>query len=124
MKSLSVLLVNSSPTIIQAAARYLSTVPQIGIVSLAPSGTAAKRLMEVLELDLVVLDLRLPDMSGLELATTIKKMEDSPKIILLGEYDISEYHQAAKAALVDGFICQSELGTQFVPMLEKIFWSY
>jgi DNA-binding NarL/FixJ family response regulator len=122
MKSLSVLLVNSSPKIIQSAARYLSMLPQIGIVSIAPSGTAAMRLMEVLELDLVLLDLRLPDMSGLELTTTIKKLVESPKVILLGEYDFSEYHNAAAAALADGFICESELGTQFVPMIEKIFY--
>ncbi len=122
MKNLSVLLVNSSPKIIQSAARYLSMLPQVGIVSIAPSGTAAMRLIEVLELDLVLLDLRLPDMSGLELTTTIKKLVESPKVILLGEYDFSEYRIAAAAALADGFICESELGTQFVPMIEKIFY--
>jgi DNA-binding NarL/FixJ family response regulator len=121
MEQLSVLLVNACPPVIQSVARFLTTIPRIGLVSLAASGEAALRLVDVLEVDLVLLDLSLPDINGLTLTTMLKAQKDDMRIIILGTHDNSEYRLAVEEVQADGFIVTSDLGTQLIPLVEKLF---
>jgi DNA-binding response OmpR family regulator len=50
-------------------------------VQIAPTASAACALQPRIRPDLIILDLMLPDMDGLALTTTLKKMTDAPIII-------------------------------------------
>lgn len=63
---------------------------------LAKDGSEAMELLAAQQFDAVLLDIRLPDMSGLEVAARIREITPRPKIILMSGYDdaVSEAKQA------------------------------
>ena len=63
---------------------YLADVPWVTVVGEAPDGGEALRLLDALEPDLVFLDVRLPELSGLEVA---RRMRHSPEIVFTTAYD-------------------------------------
>ena len=63
---------------------YLAAAQWVEVVGEARDGAEALRLIEVLEPDLVFLDVRLPEVSGLEVA---RRMRHSPAIVFTTAYD-------------------------------------
>lgn len=57
------------------------------IVGEAANGRAALDLLEEKEVDLVLLDIRMPEMDGLELAQHLRKLPDPPAVIFTTAYD-------------------------------------
>ncbi len=68
-------------------------------VAYASSGTGALRLLAAEPVDLLVLDLRLPEMSGIELLQKLRKsprMKDLPVIVMTGVFRGERYAEAAR----------------------------
>lgn len=63
---------------------YLAGVSWVDVVGEAVDGAGALRLLDAVEPDLVFLDVRLPEMSGLEVA---RRMRPSPAIVFTTAYD-------------------------------------
>jgi len=49
----------------------------------APGGKAALQLLRDLDFDVVMLDIMMPDMSGLEALREIRKLSDPPEVVML-----------------------------------------
>ena len=83
----SVLLVDRNPNLCRAVS--------IGLkldgfrTSQAPDGASALAMLDTIDFDYVVIDLLMPDMSGLELARRIQKVHPSIRILLTSEYEVS-----------------------------------
>lgn len=54
--------------------------------------------------DLVILDLRLPDMHGIEVLRTIRKDSRKPKVIILTAYGTSQIEAEAKQLEISAFV--------------------
>lgn len=63
---------------------YLAEAPWVEVVGEAADGAEALRMLEALEPDLVFLDVRLPEVSGLEVA---RRMRQAPGIVFTTAYD-------------------------------------
>jgi two-component system chemotaxis response regulator CheY len=115
-----ILLIDDSPEFLEVATRYLSAAPEFEVVGRAH--TAQEGLLQVLRLqpDLVLMDLAMPDMNGLEATRKIKTLPVPPCVIILTLYDNPEYRQAAEAALADGFIPKSEFASQLLPLIQRL----
>jgi DNA-binding NarL/FixJ family response regulator len=59
--------------------------------------------------DLVLLDVRLPDMSGLDVARALLRLPLPPIVILTSTADAADYHFVATQVGVRGFIAKTEL---------------
>ena len=72
--------------------------------------------------DLVFMDIRLPGESGLELTKRIKESHPHIAIIILTDYDLPEYREAARCGGADGFISKGALNlTDIGALIETIF---
>ncbi len=74
--------------------------------------------------NLIFMDIRLPGQNGLELTEQIKKLHPDISIIILTDYDIPEYREAAARFKADYFFSKDsmtieELITLVKPMLSK-----
>ncbi len=121
MSRIRVLLVDDNPGFLKSASMLLSTDPRITVVGVAHSGAEALVKNERLAPDLVLMDLVMPEMNGLEATRQIKIGESPPLIIILTLYDNAEYRNAAMTVGADGFVAKSEAGTQLHPLIRELF---
>jgi DNA-binding NarL/FixJ family response regulator len=116
-----VLLVDDSPEFLESASHFLNADPQIEIVGRAHSGRGALEKVPVLKPDLVLMDLSMPEMNGLDATRAIKAHANGPRVIILTLHDNPEYRAAAAAVRADGFITKTELYLQLLPLIHQLF---
>ncbi len=120
MQPIRILLVDDNPEFLNSAAHFLSTDPQIEIVGHALSGEDALEQVAQTQPDLVLMDLLMSDMNGLEATRRIKERPDAPRVVVLTLYDQPEYRAEAETARADGFITKSEFGDQLLPLIHTL----
>ena len=121
MQVIRTLLVDDSSDFLDAAMRFLSSDPQIEIIGHSLTGTDAIQDVKRLHPDLVLMDLAMPGMNGLETTRQIKETPNAPLVIILTLHDNYEYRMASKAVHADGFIPKSEFGVQLLPHIYALF---
>jgi DNA-binding NarL/FixJ family response regulator len=70
----------------------------------AKTGRQAIELAGKTEAEVVVLDVNLPDMSGMEVTRAVKEHFMDTKVLILTAHDTEDYLLEAKAAGADGFL--------------------
>jgi DNA-binding NarL/FixJ family response regulator len=70
----------------------------------AADGTEAVAVAERLRPDVVLMDVRMPGMDGIEATRRIRAREDAPRVVMLTTFDLDEYVFAAFRAGASGFL--------------------
>jgi DNA-binding NarL/FixJ family response regulator len=121
MSQLKLLLVDDNRRFMEIAADFLSSHPGIEIIGLAHSGLEALRLLENLSPDLVLMDISMPDMNGLEATRKIRARPFPPQVVILTMYEGAEFCALAQNAGADGFITKADFGDSLWPLIMKLF---
>jgi DNA-binding NarL/FixJ family response regulator len=120
MLPLRILLVDDSVQFLDVVARTLATVPAIEIVGRALSGRDALEQVTQLQPDLVLMDVAMPNMNGLEATRRIKTQADAPHVVILTLHDTPEYRAAAEAVGADNFVSKAEFNAQMLPLIRTL----
>ena len=80
--AIRLLLVEDQPTILEKQRRLLEGFPELQIVGAARDGASALRLVRELSPEVVLLDLGLPDMSGIEVTRQLKASGGHVEILI------------------------------------------
>jgi DNA-binding NarL/FixJ family response regulator len=78
----------------------LGAQPDIDVVAEAGDGVTALELLERVEVDVVLMDVRMPRMDGVEATRRVR----GPKVLILTTFDLDEYALAAIKAGAAGFL--------------------
>jgi CheY-like chemotaxis protein len=118
---LRVLVVDDSEDYIEAVSRLLATFPCVGAVDEALSSCEALAGVDANPPDLMLVDIAMPYMNGLDLTRAIKAMPDAPRVIIVTLYDTPAYTEAARTAGADGFVGKSNLGEDLRDVIARLF---
>jgi CheY-like chemotaxis protein len=118
---LRVLVVDDSEHFRVAAKGLLEIIPRIAEVSTVASGEAALDLLAAERFDLVILDLSMNGVSGLEVARQLRGRADAPRIVMVSLYDEPEFRAAARTAGVDEFLNKPDLAGEIDALLLRLF---
>lgn len=88
---IKVLLVDDQELIRQSLSFVMSKQEDIEMVGTAGNGLEALEAVETLQPDVVLLDIRMPEMDGVECTRRIKQAYDWIKVIVLTTFDDDEY---------------------------------
>ncbi len=123
MKNVRVLLVDDNMRFLESVENFLPSISGLHVVSVgrALSGEEAIVMSTSLRPDLILMDISLPGMSGLEATRLIKQSADAPHIVMLTVHENDEYRKAAKEAGADGFISKSKLYKELKPVGLSMF---
>lgn len=94
--------------------------PDLHVVGEAADGAEAMRLALELRPDILLLDLGLPQVNGLEVLRWGKAARPESKVIIVTVHDEDAYHQAAEASGADAFLLKKTLGTDLLPTLQRL----
>lgn len=98
------LLVDDDPLVRSALRLMLGGQADHEIVGEAADGRAGVEMVGRLRPDVVLMDVRMPVMSGLEATRALHARPDPPRIIVLTTFDADDYVLGAIAAGADGFL--------------------
>ena len=70
--------------------------------------------------DLVFMDIQLPDKSGLELTSQIKSRYPDTIVVVLSNFDVPEYQEAAYRSGASYFISKDACMGEFLSLIERI----
>jgi DNA-binding NarL/FixJ family response regulator len=85
----------------------LESEPDLTVVAEAGDGAEAVALARTHELDLAILDVAMPRMTGLQAAREISRRSPAPRILLLSMYDNDQYFFEALKAGASGYVLKS-----------------
>jgi NarL family two-component system response regulator LiaR len=91
VKPVSVLIVDDHEVVRRGIRAFLDTVSDIKVVGEAGSGEQAVTLSKEFSPDVVLMDLILPGMDGLEATRRIKELSPHTQVVVLTSYDQDEY---------------------------------
>ncbi|KUN78269.1 LuxR family transcriptional regulator [Streptomyces bungoensis] len=100
----TVLVVDDQPLQRYGFRMLLDSVPETEVVGEAAHGTEAVRKAAELRPDVVLMDVRMPGMDGIEATRRIVATGDRSRVLVLTTFDLDEYVYAALRAGASGFL--------------------
>jgi DNA-binding NarL/FixJ family response regulator len=119
-EAIRILIVDDHPIMRVGIAAIINAQPRMQVVGQAGTAGDAVRMFESLQPDLTLMDLRLPDRSGVEAIRTIRAISPKAKIIVLTTYEGDEdIHQALDAG-ARGYIIKGMQHDVLVRALQRV----
>ena len=117
---IKVLIVDDQRMFREGIRSRLETEPDMRVVGEAGSLEETITLIAENHPDIVTLDIRLPDASGIEIAKRIRKSWPGLKILMLTGYDFDQYVRASARAGIDGYLLKDAPQEDLISALREI----
>jgi DNA-binding NarL/FixJ family response regulator len=117
---ISVILVDDQPLLRKGFRMVLEEEPGIVVVGEASDGAAAIDLVSRHNPDVVVMDVRMPGMDGIEATRAITAADPRTRILILTTFDLDEYAFSALRLGASGFILKDVLPSEFVRAVRSV----
>ncbi|MFN8446264.1 MAG: response regulator transcription factor [Caldilineaceae bacterium] len=108
MSNIHVVLADDHPVMRDGIRFLLEKTHEIVVVGEAKNGAEALRLVEEVKPDVLVLDMSLPDMSGIAVVEQLQKVKSSTHILILSSFDDEEYIHSVLSKGVGGYLLKEE----------------
>ena len=117
---IKVLLVDDHPLFREGLTYRLSLDDSIEVVGEAENGKQALELIKSLELDIVLMDINMPEMDGMYVLELIKEQDIDCKVLMLSMHDNKEYILGAMRHGADGYILKDVPGNELIEAIKKV----
>jgi DNA-binding NarL/FixJ family response regulator len=108
MTKIRVLLADDHPIVRRGIRSLLQTAPDIEVVAEAKSGQEALNMVADMTPDVLLLDMEMPGMSGVEVAKQLKSVHSGVRVLALSAYDDGQYVRNLLANGAAGYITKEE----------------
>ena len=107
MELIRVMVIDDHPIVRQGVRSLLSNYSDMELVGEAEGAASALELAARVRPDVILLDIRMPEMTGIELARLLCRQQPDAKILMLSSFDDQEYVTGALQAGAHGYILKS-----------------
>lgn len=118
--NIRVLLVDDHQLVRDGLHSRLGETPGIEVVGEAGTGAEALTLAANLQPDLVLLDIGLPDMSGLDVAARLAEVAPGTRALMLSMYDNREYVLSALRAGAAGYVLKDAASKEIIAAIRAV----
>ena len=110
-QTIRVLLADDHDILRQGLKLLLSLQPEINVVGEARTGSEAIMMVRALKPDVVVMDISMPDMDGLEACKHIRSLEPATQVLMLTMHESEEYFLQALHVGAAGYLVKKAAPT-------------
>ncbi len=118
--AIRLLIVDDDPLVRSALGLMLGGQPDVEVVGHAGDGREGLALASSLHPDVVLMDIRMPVLNGLEATRELHARPEPPRVIVLTTFDADEHVVAALAAGADGFLLKDTPPPLILEAIRKV----
>lgn len=115
-----ILLVDGNPSFLRMTERFLHTEDRFAVVGTAHSGEQALILVPQLQPDIAVVDLAMPDLTGLRTISRLRAALPRIGIIALTSLGVNGHEQAMLTIGADRIISKATISTELMPTIQQL----
>jgi DNA-binding NarL/FixJ family response regulator len=115
-----ILIVDDHPLLRAGVAAVLATQPDFELVGSASSGREALQIFDQLRPDVTLMDLKMPDMSGIQAIGTLRSKYPTARFIVVTTYPGDVQALQALKAGASGYMLKSSLGEELIDTIRMV----
>jgi two-component system, NarL family, response regulator NreC len=116
----TVLLADDHNIVRQALRLLLEASTEYQVVGEAADGLQAIQMVEELQPDVLIADIMMPAMTGLEVARRVRTLAPHTRVVILSMYDTEAYVAEALQAGVSGFVLKKSTSSDLLQALHQV----
>ncbi len=120
MEQISVILADDHWLVREGTRHILEQCSNLKVVGDAEDGQQALELIERLQPDVAILDIRMPKLNGIEVVQQMKKKASSTKALVLTAFDDDDYILALMTAGADGYLLKTARPSELIDAIERV----
>lgn len=120
LKSLRILVVDDHAVFREQVCAFLETQAGFEVICEAGDGLEGIRHAEELQPDVIILDVSMPALGGIEAAVRIRKVAPKSRIIFLSQHNSEGVAKAALATGAHAFVTKVSAATDLIPAVQAV----
>lgn len=121
MKSITILIADDHTLVRETWSFILNTDPRFDVIAACGSGEEAVELARQLRPDIVIMDINLPGINGIEATALIRKYAPGAKIVAVSLHTQPAYAQKMMQNGASGYVTKTSGREEMVKAIEEIF---
>ncbi|SJM72880.1 response regulator [Psychrobacter piechaudii] len=118
---IKVLVVDDHDLVRMGISRMLADDPEIEVIGEADSGEAAIRMVKALSPDVVLLDVNMPNIGGVEATKRLRQFDEKVKILAVSSVSSQPYPSMLLKAGVNGYITKGTPLAEMIKAIKKVY---
>ena len=118
-----VLLVEDQSMVRGALAALLDIEPDVKVVAQAGDGREALKLLDGLDIDVVVTDVEMPALGGLELCAAVRRLRPELKVVVLTTFARAGYLKRAMEAGASAYVLKDAPASALAATLRAVLFA-
>jgi len=121
MRKIKLLLVEDHVVVREGTRQLLENERDMEVIGEAGDGEEAVRLVKQLKPDVIIMDVSMPKLSGLEATKQIKEMSPSSIVLILTGYDYDEYIFSLLESGAAGYLLKDVTGDELIQAVRRVY---
>ena len=120
-KTIRVLLADDHAVVRAGIRQFLEQADDITVIAEADDGNAAKKLIDQYQPDVAVLDIQMPEASGIEVTRWIRANQREVGVLILTAYDDDPYVMAVLQAGANGYVLKTASPRDIIQAVKDVY---
>lgn len=116
-----ILIADDHPVVRAGLASMLATYPDLEVVGSVPDGNQTIAALVKKQVDILLLDLRMPALNGIETLRALKQLKSPPRVIVLTSYESDEDVYEAIRAGAHGYLLKASSVEEMIEAIHDVY---
>lgn len=119
-EAIKIILVDDHSLVRAGIREFLSRAPNVDVLAEAGTGAEAKSIIERLQPAIVLIDIELPDINGIDITQWIREHFKTIKVIILSSHDDDDYIMSALQAGANGYVLKNTSPQRLIEAINSV----